>query len=140
MANTKFCPKCVSRIKKNQGCNHMKCQQCKVEFCWICMGDWHNHGASTRGYYKCNKYNSSAGTQDDYLDAAKAKQKLDWYLHYYKCYHAYVEAQKFAKKQLKEMEVHIFFLQESNGNVKGSDVEFLKTVVEQLVECQQVMK
>lgn len=40
LANTKKCPICSSRIEKNQGCNHMTCQRCKHEFCWICMGEW----------------------------------------------------------------------------------------------------
>lgn len=47
LANTKPCPKCGSRIEKNQGCNHMVCQKCKHEFCWICMGLWSDHGANT---------------------------------------------------------------------------------------------
>ena len=144
LANTKSCPKCSSRIEKNQGCNHMTCQRCKYEFCWICMGDWTDHGANTGGYYKCNKYDvgtpGSTGDNGDTSDAAKAKRELDRYLHYYKRYHAHSEAQAFAKKQLKETESRMILLQESSENARWSDVEFLKTANEQLVECRRVLK
>ena len=45
----------------------MSCSQCKYEFCWMCMGDWAEHGATTGGYYKCNKYDPSKaeGADDD---------------------------------------------------------------------------
>jgi len=140
LANTKSCPKCVSRIEKNQGCNHMTCQRCKYEFCWICMGDWNDHGANTGGYYKCNKYDPNNGGIEDMSDAAKAKRELDRYLHYYKRFHAHAEAQKFAKKQLKETEARMVLLQESSDDARWSDVEFLKTANEQLVECRRVLK
>lgn len=143
LANTKSCPKCHSRIEKNQGCNHMSCQRCKFEFCWICMGDWHDHGANTGGYYKCNKYDNSSGdgaASGDQSDAAKAKRDLDRYLHYYKRFHAHQEAQSFAKKQLKETEQRMVILQECTDDAKWSDVEFLKAANEQLVECRRVLK
>jgi len=142
LANTKACRRCGSRIEKNQGCNHMTCQQCKHEFCWICMGDWVDHGATTGGYYRCNKFDqddddSSGGDQSD---AAKAKRELDRYLHYYKRYHGHEEAQKFAKKQLKETEERMMRLQETSDNATWTDVEYLKTANEQLVECRRVLK
>jgi len=141
LANTKSCPKCVSRIEKNQGCNHMTCQRCKHEFCWICMGDWSDHGANTGGYYKCNKYDvNSQSAPEDQSDAARAKRELDRYLHYYKRFHAHAEAQKFARKQLKETEARMVLLQESSDDAKWTDVEFLKTANEQLVECRRVLK
>ena len=144
LANTKSCPKCISRIEKNQGCNHMSCQKCKHEFCWICMGDWKDHGSNTGGYYKCNKFDSEDGAENtsDMSDAGKAKRELDRYLHFYSRYHAHSEAQKFALKQLKATELRMVQLQESSSdqNTRWSDVEFLKTANEQLVECRRVLK
>lgn len=139
LANTKPCPKCSTRIEKNQGCNHMSCQQCRYEFCWICMGDWNDHGANTGGYYRCNKYDPN-NDETDMSEAAKAKRELDRYLHYYKRYHAHAEAQKFAKRQLRQTEERMVLLQERSDGSTWTDVEFLKTANEQLVECRRVLK
>ena len=107
------------------------------------MGDWQTHGSNTGGYYKCNKYGDGKdpdAEKNDMSDAARAKRELDRYLHYYQRFHAHQEAQKFAKKQLKETEQRMILLQESNNDARWSDVEFLKTANEQLVECRRVLK
>lgn len=54
-ANTKECPKCNVTIEKDGGCNHMVCknQNCKADFCWVCLGPWEPHGSS---WYNCNRY------------------------------------------------------------------------------------
>jgi len=117
----------------------MVCQQCKFEFCWICCQNWAEHGANTGGYYKCNKFDTE-DSGDDQSDAARAKRELDRYLHYYKRYHAHSEAQNFAKKQLRDTETRMIVLQETTSNSTWTDVEFLKTATEQLVECRRVLK
>jgi len=33
---TKSCPRCNFETEKNGGCNHMTCQHCKCDWCWIC--------------------------------------------------------------------------------------------------------
>ncbi|EFQ86055.1 hypothetical protein CFE70_001739 [Pyrenophora teres f. teres 0-1] len=33
----KPCPKCGTKIEKNGGCDHMKCQHCRHNFCWVCL-------------------------------------------------------------------------------------------------------
>jgi len=138
LANTKPCPKCSNRIEKNQGCNHMTCRSCQHHFCWICMGDWSEHGANTGGYYKCNKFDPNADGNDQ-SDAAKAKRELNRYLHYYKRYHEHSQAQDFAKKSVKEVEARMILLQEQNSS-NWTDVEFLKSANKQLVECRKVLK
>ena len=62
MANCKNCPnkKCGKPIEKNQGCNHMNCRSCGHDFCWVCLGSWKEHGSTTGGYYKCNKFEEMA--------------------------------------------------------------------------------
>lgn len=102
------------------------------------MGDWAEHDIYSGGYYKCNKYD--AARTEDQSDAARAKRELDRYLHYYKRYHAHAEAQKFARKQLRETESRMVLLQESSDDNRWSDVEFLKSANEQLVECRRVLK
>lgn len=35
----------------------MTCK-CRYEFCWLCLGAWSEHGSSTGGFYRCNKYSA----------------------------------------------------------------------------------
>lgn len=43
-SRTKPCPKCKTLIEKNEGCHHMACSKCKFHWCWVCYGDWKEHG------------------------------------------------------------------------------------------------
>ncbi|PAA88544.1 hypothetical protein BOX15_Mlig030936g3 [Macrostomum lignano] len=34
------CPSCKVYIEKNQGCNHMTCNRCSYQFCYVCGKNW----------------------------------------------------------------------------------------------------
>ncbi|MCL4380488.1 IBR domain-containing protein [Candidatus Dependentiae bacterium] len=46
--NTKQCPRCKKKIEKNGGCNHMTCDNCRYEFCWICLQQCQSAHSSCR--------------------------------------------------------------------------------------------
>ena len=35
-AGVKNCPVCGARTQKSSGCNHMHCERCQADWCWIC--------------------------------------------------------------------------------------------------------
>lgn len=45
-----------------------KNQNCKHEFCWVCLGAWEPHGSS---WYNCNRYD-----EDEARAARDAQEKL----------------------------------------------------------------
>ena len=36
----KPCPNCKILIHKYDGCNHVKCGKCSMDFCWLCLKEW----------------------------------------------------------------------------------------------------
>lgn len=44
---TRRCPNCSVSIQKNGGCNHMTCEKCKHEFCWLCDQKHRGHNLKT---------------------------------------------------------------------------------------------
>jgi ariadne-1 len=110
-ANTKECPKCNVTIEKDGGCNHMVCksQNCKTEFCWVCLGQWEPHGSS---WYNCNRYD-----EEDAKVARDAQEKsrsaLQRYLFYCNRYMNHMQSLKFesklyasVKEKMEEMQQH----------------------------------
>lgn len=134
-ANTKECPKCNVTIEKDGGCNHMICknQNCKTEFCWVCLGPWEPHGSS---WYSCNRYD-----EDDAKTARDAQEKsraaLQRYLFYCNRYMNHMQSLKFehklyasVKEKMEEMQQH---------NMSWIEVQFLKKAVDILCSCRQTM-
>lgn len=71
--NAKPCPKCSAPIERTHGCNHMTCQRCRHEFCWMCQGEWKLHSNATGGYFRCNRDEARQyqAKRDDHLAKVK---------------------------------------------------------------------
>eukprot|EP01125_Pyxidicula_operculata_P012799 TRINITY_DN4210_c0_g2_i1.p2 TRINITY_DN4210_c0_g2~~TRINITY_DN4210_c0_g2_i1.p2 ORF type:complete len:515 (+),score=125.77 TRINITY_DN4210_c0_g2_i1:1636-3180(+) len=142
IANTKKCPLCRKPIEKNGGCMHMTCRKeaggCGHEFCWLCRGDWKQHGADTGGYYACNKYDSSTAKEDD-TQAAQLKTELETYMFYYHRYESHHNAMKIADQQRAGAETKATEILRAT-NVRAQDTNFLKDATEQLLSNRRVLK
>lgn len=59
----KKCPACKAQIERDGGCSHMKCGQCKYEFCWWCLGKYQagQYTFDEDGECPCDKLNRSGG-------------------------------------------------------------------------------
>lgn len=142
IANTKQCPKCRRPIEKNGGCMHMTCRKesggCGYEFCWLCRGDWKEHGTATGGYYSCNKYNASEAAAED-QKSESIKTELEYYKFYYHRYDSHKAASKVADEQRRKAEERGKYLVEVL-RVRLTDVEFLITATEQLTRNRRVLR
>ncbi|XP_037080478.1 E3 ubiquitin-protein ligase ariadne-1-like isoform X2 [Pollicipes pollicipes] len=134
-ANTKECPKCSVTIEKDGGCNHMVCknQNCRADFCWVCLGRWEPHGSS---WYSCNRYD-----EDEAKAARDAQERsraaLNRYLFYFNRYMNHMQSLKFenklyasVKEKMEEMQQH---------NMSWIEVQFLKKAVDILCSCRQTL-
>ncbi|KAJ7803758.1 hypothetical protein B0H14DRAFT_3091932 [Mycena olivaceomarginata] len=134
-SNTKECPKCVSTIEKNGGCNHMTCKKCKNEFCWVCMGPWSEHGTA---FYACNRYDEKSGV-DARDSQSQSRASLERYLHYYNRWANHEQSAKLAldlfaktEKKMEEMQV--------TTALTWIEVQFMKKAVEELDKCRTTLK
>ncbi|XP_055377371.1 E3 ubiquitin-protein ligase ariadne-1 [Condylostylus longicornis] len=134
-ANTKECPKCNVTIEKDGGCNHMVCknQNCKYDFCWVCLGSWEPHGSS---WYNCNRYD-----EDEAKAARDAQEKLRSslarYLHYYNRYMNHMQSLKFENKLYASVKYKMEEMQQMQ--MSWIEVQFLKKAVDILCQCRQTL-
>ncbi|EFJ49570.1 hypothetical protein VOLCADRAFT_59371 [Volvox carteri f. nagariensis] len=143
LANTKPCPKCSRPIEKNQGCMHMTCSQCRFEFCWLCQGDWKEHGERTGGFYACNRF-ETAKKRGDYDDESRrrenAKASLERYMHYFERFDAHSKAREKARtdasKVSKEWLDHLADITKT----PTSQLKFINEAWNQIVECRRQLK
>nr|XP_014349729.1 PREDICTED: E3 ubiquitin-protein ligase ARIH1 [Latimeria chalumnae] len=108
-------------------------QNCKAEFCWVCLGPWEPHGSA---WYNCNRYN-----EDDAKAARDAQERsraaLQRYLFYCNRYMNHMQSLRFehklyaqVKQKMEEMQQH---------NMSWIEVQFLKKAVDVLCQCRATL-
>lgn len=121
----------------------MTCNMCKFEFCWMCMGDWKEHGSGTGGYYKCNKYEELKKDKNSVTKAEekreKAQHELKKYMFFFERYNNHNKAGDHAK----EMGPKIKILIDKLINEKCypiAELTFMEEALEEVVRCRKVLK
>jgi len=82
---------------------HMTCGSCRLEFCWLCKGEWKSHGEATGGFYSCNKFDKKKADQEE-ADIKNLKSELETFIWYWHRYDSQLKAEDFAKTQKKNVE------------------------------------
>ena len=110
-----------------------KNQNCKYDFCWVCLGPWDPHGSS---WYSCNRFDENAAKAA--RDAQeKSRSSLQRYLFYCNRYMNHMQSHKLETKlyatikdKMEEMQQH---------NMSWIEVQFLKKAVDVLCQCRQAL-
>merc|ERR1719203_1450706 len=76
---TKDRPGCTRQTEKNGGCNHMSCQQCGCEWCWICgkaiIGEVGWHYAANNPDSGCLQFSDAVGGHPP-MEQVRARRML----------------------------------------------------------------
>ncbi|CBY22151.1 unnamed protein product [Oikopleura dioica] len=132
---TKDCPMCSSCIEKSGGCNHVICGLCKYEFCWVCSGDWKEHGAQ---YYECSRFKENPDAVRAELES-DTRASLSKYLHYFQRWDNHSSSLKMEKNfQRNLQEIAASEVQKSNGT--WIDWAHLKGAGKVLAQCRYTLK
>ena len=144
LANTKPCPKCNRPIEKEDGCMHMTCtDSCEFEFCWLCLGDWSDHGQATGGFYACNRYEAAKkeGTYDEAERIREmARSSVDRYIHYYERWANNQSARDKALADLQSMRTEKLDKLSDNQSEPLTQLDFIIEAWLQIAECRRLLK
>lgn len=107
------------------------------------MGDWKDHGSSTGGYYKCNKYEEMKSTKGKISTVEekreKAKHELKKYMFFFERYSNHNKAGEHAKEMAPKIENIIEKLNEEKC-YPIAELGFLREALSEVVRCRKVLK
>lgn len=139
--NCRECPKCNVSVEKNGGCNHMTCQQCKYEWCWVCLRGWRGHA----DFFNCDKVEKEAEKGKRKSKRKKMEEErerkqiaMKRYLQYREKFDHIEETQK-AEAELRS-NATAKMKQLQDVYTTKPEVQFIDKAVNELQECRSVLK
>ncbi|KAF1767530.1 hypothetical protein GCK72_007489 [Caenorhabditis remanei] len=129
--NTKDCPKCLTSIQKNGGCNYIRCTnpKCGYQFCWICMNAWSVHA---NAWYNCNSFDQAAEN-----NRSQFRNNHDRYLFFYNRYRSHEQSLKMEERLIAKMNMKMEQMQ--NHSMTWREVQFLREAVNVLSLARRTM-
>jgi ariadne-1 len=127
--NAKPCPNlsCQVPIEKSTGCNHMTCEKCKTQFCWLCLTKLHVHSQA----HACNRYDPGVDADDE------SERRALFVTDRYK---AHEEGEKFALDQARDFASKPEKLVEMFWFLSEDHEEIQRMVLETLVDARNFLK
>jgi len=113
----------------------MNCKKCKHDFCWVCMGNWADHGTS---WYNCNRFDDK-NAEEARGSQAKSRASLERYLHYFTRYDNHNNSAKLEQELYQKIEKKMEVMQKTT-NLSWIEVQFLKKAAQTLFRCRMILK
>jgi len=117
----------------------MTCAKCRHEFCWLCKGDWKQHGSQTGGFYVCKKYNEDSAKGVHTAEEVEMKKKQEFlqspeyvkYLHYRTRFDHHRQGAMFAQDFIKKVHAAPEYSEKFKSLLEAARV---------IVDCRRVLQ
>jgi len=115
------CPKCKVPIEKDGGCDHITCNSCQHQFCWLCLSDW-------QLIHACNRPEN----------AQNEIASLDDFLHYSRRFMNHRNSLDLQKQLFERVKAKIDSIKTARECTQG-EVKFLKDSLCTLADCRRTL-
>ena len=122
LEQSKACPKCGTRTRKEGGCMHVTCTICHLPWCWQC-------GQSDHHVYDCNR--------PPWGESKDSTSDLNRYLWYYERYFQHTQSLQITEKALQATQAKMERFVSEGLHYKSTD--FLRQAVVLVAHCRQVL-